>query len=170
MRTCLFGAGLTRYAGRIYKKRAQCGYVGGDGEMTDRSGIEGVTVRSFAPIGDMRGALCEIHRDEWALAPRPLQWDFVTTHPRVLRGMHVHRLRWDYVVLLEGHATIGLKDIRRGDESFGRNMVIELTGERPAVVTIPPGVAHGIFAHSALRYLRPDRRVGRHRRGSGLPL
>ena len=121
--------------------------------MTDAGGLEGVTVRSFAPIGDMRGALCEIHRDEWALAPRPLQWDFVTTHPRVLRGMHVHRLRWDYIILLEGHATIGLRDVRRDAESFGRNMMIELTGERPAVVTVPPGVAHGIFAHSALRYL-----------------
>lgn len=124
-----------------------------DGEMENKNRIDGVTVQPLSPISDMRGALCEIHRDEWAFAPRPLQWDFVVTHPRVLRGMHVHRLRWDYIILLEGHATIGLRDMRRDAKSFGQTMVIDLPGDRPAVVTIPPGVAHGIFANSALRYL-----------------
>jgi dTDP-4-dehydrorhamnose 3,5-epimerase len=124
-----------------------------DGGVRNGSGIVDVTVRTVTSIGDIRGGLCEIHRDEWELAPRPVQWDYVTTKPGVLRGVHVHWLRWDYIIVLDGHATIGLKDARRDQKSFGRNMIIEVSGGQPTVITIPPGVAHGIFANSALRYL-----------------
>jgi dTDP-4-dehydrorhamnose 3,5-epimerase len=115
--------------------------------------IVGVTVRAFAANADLRGDLYEIHRDEWGLAPRPVQWDFVTRQANVLQGVHVHCRRWDYVVVLDGQATIGLKDIRRDQPSFGHTMTIEVSGQEPTVVTVPPGVAHGIFAHTALRYL-----------------
>ena len=121
--------------------------------MRDGSGITDVTVRSFVSTDDVRGGLSEIHRDDWKLAPRPVQWDLLTSKANVLRGVHVHRLRWDYIIVLDGHGTIGLKDVRRNRNSFGRNMVIEVTGDRPTVVTIPPGVAHGIFANTALRHL-----------------
>jgi dTDP-4-dehydrorhamnose 3,5-epimerase len=115
--------------------------------------IDGVRVRPLDPLGDIRGSLCEIHRDSWGLAPRPVQWDFIVSEPRTMRGVHVHRQRWDVLVVLEGHATIGLKDIRRGVTSFGHVMAIDIPDEVPTVVTIPPGVAHGVFASSALRYL-----------------
>lgn len=115
--------------------------------------IVGVTVRAFAANADMRGELFEIHRDDWQLAPRPVQWDFVTRRANALQGVHVHCRRWDYVIVLDGQATIGLKDIRCGQPSFGRSMAIEVSGREPTVVTIPPGVAHGIFARTALRYL-----------------
>ncbi len=126
---------------------------GDDGGRRDGSDIADVTVRALDPIGDIRGDLCEIHRDEWELAPRPVQWTFVSTKPRVLRGVHVHYLRWDYMIVLDGHATIGLKDVRHDQKSFGHKMMIEVTGDEPTAVTIPPGVAHGIYANSALRYL-----------------
>jgi dTDP-4-dehydrorhamnose 3,5-epimerase len=118
-----------------------------------RASIVGVTVRTFAPNADMRGDLFEIHRDDWQLAPRPVQWDFVTRAANVLQGVHVHCRRWDYIIVLDGRATIGLKDIRREQASFGCGTLIEVSGREPTVVAIPPGVAHGIFAHTALRYL-----------------
>lgn len=121
--------------------------------MRDGSDIVDVTVRALDSIDDSRGSLFEIHRDDWGLAPRPVQWDLLTTGQNVLRGFHVHRLRWDYIIVLAGRGTIGLKDLRRNHESFGRSMVVEVTGERPTVVTIPPGVAHGIFADTALSHL-----------------
>ena len=127
--------------------------VGILGDQSTASGIAGVTVRAFEPIDDFRGGLSEIHKDDWKLAPRPVQWDLLSTRASVLRGVHVHRLRWDYIIVLDGHGTIGLKDIRRETRSFGRNMVIEVTGDQPTVVTIPPGVAHGILANTALRHL-----------------
>jgi dTDP-4-dehydrorhamnose 3,5-epimerase len=119
----------------------------------DGPGIVGVTVRAFGSIDDIRGGLSEIHRDDWKLAPRPVQWDLINSKANVLRGVHVHRLRWDYIIVIEGTGTIGLKDIRRDRKSFERDMVIEVTGGEPTVVTIPPGVAHGIFANTAMRHL-----------------
>jgi dTDP-4-dehydrorhamnose 3,5-epimerase len=118
-----------------------------------RTAIDGVTVRTFAPNADIRGDLFEIHRDDWQLAPRPVQWDFVVRAANVLQGVHVHCRRWDYVIVLEGQATIGLRDIRRDQPSFGGVMAVEVSGQEPTVVTIPPGVAHGILARTPLRYL-----------------
>jgi dTDP-4-dehydrorhamnose 3,5-epimerase len=122
-------------------------------EGNSRGAIGGVTVRVFEPSADMRGNLFEIHRDAWGLAPRPVQWDFVTRDANVVQGVHVHCRRWDYVIVLDGEATIGLNDIRRAEPSFGRTMMIEVSGREPTVVTIPPGVAHGICSRTALRYL-----------------
>lgn len=115
--------------------------------------IDGVLVRALDPIPDLRGSLCEIHRDGWGLAPRPVQWDFITTKARVLRGLHVHRLRYDYLIVIQGNATYGLADLRRGSSSFRRSMVIRSSGERPEVVIVPPGVAHGIYAYNSMLYL-----------------
>ena len=115
--------------------------------------IVGVAIRTFAANADARGNLFEIHRDDWRLAPRPVQWDFVTRQANVLQGVHVHCRRWDYVIVLDGQAMIGLKDIRGARASFGRTMAIEVSGREPTVVTVPPGVAHGIFARTPLRYL-----------------
>jgi dTDP-4-dehydrorhamnose 3,5-epimerase len=115
--------------------------------------IVDVAIVGLDRISDIRGSLSEVHRDEWRLGPRPVQWDFVTSDANVLRGVHVHRLRWDYIIALDGCGKIGLKDLRRDRGSFGRSMSIEISGERPAVVTIPPGVAHGIYAQGPLRYL-----------------
>lgn len=122
-------------------------------ESTDASDIVDVAVHALNPIVDIRGSLCEIHSDEWRLGPRPRQWDFVISNSNVLRGVHVHCLRWDYMIVLDGHGTIGLKDLRREQKSFGQSMLIEVAGERPTVVAIPPGVAHGIYAQDPLRYL-----------------
>ena len=124
-----------------------------DSAAIESRSIVGVAVRAFSPRSDVRGELVEIHRDEWDLAPRPVQWDVLTSRPNVLRGVHVHCLRWDYIIVIDGHGTIGLRDMRRDQVSFGQTMMIDVTSERPAVVTIPPGVAHGIFANTALRHL-----------------
>jgi dTDP-4-dehydrorhamnose 3,5-epimerase len=124
-----------------------------DGVGVEEAVIAGVAVRPIASIDDMRGSLCEVHRDDWGLAPHPVQWDFVTSCPQVLRGVHVHCLHWDYIIVLKGRATIGLKDVRRGERSFRRGMLIDVVGERPTLVTIPPGVANGIFAYTTLNYL-----------------
>jgi len=122
-------------------------------EASDMQDILGVAVHALTPVADFRGSLSEIHRDEWLLGPRPVQWDFVISQANVLRGVHVHRRRWDYIVPLDGCGVMGLADLRREQRSFSRRMLIDLTSEAPTVVTIPPGVAHGIYAQSRLRYL-----------------
>jgi len=115
--------------------------------------IEGVRSHRLNPAGDIRGSLVEIHRDSWRLSRRPLQWDFIFTRPCVLRGAHVHRLRFDYMVVVDGRARIGLTDIRRDSPTFRQGIAIEVSGTEPEVIVIPPGVVHSIYAHSAMSYL-----------------
>ena len=113
--------------------------------------IKGVSVRELSPYLDIRGSLTEIHRDEWDLAPRPVQWDFIFSKEGSLRGVHVHCLRWDYFVVLEGKATLGLNDLRSASPTFRQPLAIEISG--PRAVSVPPGVAHGIYARTDVRYL-----------------
>lgn len=115
--------------------------------------LHGVTVRSLEPHTDMRGSVAEIHRDSWGLAARPLQWDFITTRAGVLRGVHVHRLRYDYMVLVQGRGTFGLADLRPNSPTYRQSMTYEASGAAPCVVLVPPGVAHGIYAHDDMYYL-----------------
>ncbi len=70
-----------------------------------------------------------------------------------MRGVHVHYKRWDYMIVLNGRATFGLKDLRRHQASFLQSMVIDVDAGRPVVVTVPSGVAHGVLARTPLFYL-----------------
>jgi len=131
-----------------------------DGDLVIEAGLEskpshiaGVFLRPLTLACDLRGSLCEIHRDSWGLAPDPLQWDFINTRAKVLRGVHVHRRRYDYIVVVGGQATIGLADLRRSKSSFRRGMTLKASGEAPQVLIVPPGVAHGIYAHGPVTYL-----------------
>lgn len=88
-------------------------------QSREANGIVNVAVLALNPMVDIRGSLCEVHRDEWRAGPRPVQWDFLISDSNVLRGVHVHVLRWDYIIVLDGYGTIGLKDLRR-DQALQR--------------------------------------------------
>jgi dTDP-4-dehydrorhamnose 3,5-epimerase len=57
------------------------------------------------------------------------------------------------MITVGGYATIGLVDIRRQSPSFLRSMTIAVAGDRPQVIIVPPGVAHGIYTPGAMLYL-----------------
>ena len=125
--------------------------IASDRIASDR--IAGVSVITGTPHRDRRGSLTEVHRDDWESAPRPVQWDRVESRPGVLRGVHVHRARWDFFVTIDGRATIGLTDVRHHSPTFGLPMLIECPDGVSTSVAVPPGVAHGIYAHQRLLYL-----------------
>lgn len=108
----------------------------------------GVEVRALRPHGDDRGVFTELFRDEWDLV-RPVQWNVVRSGPGVLRGVHVHRRHDDYLTLIAGRASIGLRDLRPGSDTAGLATVVDLDAERPAAILIPTGVAHGFLFHSS---------------------
>ena len=100
---------------------------------------------------DRRGVLTEVFRETWEGVIRPVQWNIAKSHPNVLRGVHAHIKHDDYIVLLEGKALIGLQDLRLNSQTYGKAMVIEMDGEYPSRLTIPPGVVHGFyFCHSSI--------------------
>lgn len=116
-------------------------------------GIDGVRQIALESHSDCRGTLWEAHRDAWHAIPRPLQWDVIRSNASVMRGAHVHRRRWDYLTFVTGRATIGLCDLRRDGPTFKSSMLIDIRGEAPAMLLVPPGVIHGIYTHTECAYL-----------------
>jgi dTDP-4-dehydrorhamnose 3,5-epimerase len=109
--------------------------------------IAGVRVRQLVPHADARGSLTELFRDEWGAGIRPIQWNVSHSAANVLRGVHVHPRHTDYLVLIRGRASVGLRDLRPGSPTEGTVMLFDMTGERPTALTLPPGVAHGFLVH-----------------------
>jgi dTDP-4-dehydrorhamnose 3,5-epimerase len=110
--------------------------------------IEDVTLCSFQAHSDDRGFLTEIYRANWVGAPVFVQWNFVRSHAGVLRGFHGHLVHADYLILLQGSASIGLKDLRANSPTEDRALLVNLDGNNPKGLIIPPGVAHGFYFHA----------------------
>ncbi|HMI81611.1 MAG TPA: dTDP-4-dehydrorhamnose 3,5-epimerase family protein, partial [Solirubrobacterales bacterium] len=53
----------------------------------------------------------------------------------------------DYLTVVRGRATVGLRDLRPGSPTEGLATCVELGEERPAALAIPHGVAHGFYFH-----------------------
>lgn len=72
---------------------------------------------------------------------------YVTTSRRgVIRGLHLQLPPHDHekiVCCLAGRITDLLLDVRVGSPTFGQHVALALSGDEPASVVIPPGVAHG---------------------------
>jgi len=107
-------------------------------------GISGVTLHVLATHTDERGALTEIFREEWKDVSAAVQWNYVRSKATVLRGVHAHLKRTDYLVLMEGSAAIGMKDLRPGSAN-GQTAILQLHASQPQALVIPPGVAHGFY-------------------------
>ena len=114
---------------------------------------QGVSLRSLQTHHDERGSLTELFRASWVAGTDVVQWNYSESKARVLRGVHVHVKHADYLILLRGHATIGLRDLRRGSPTEGITALVEMKGLKLHALTIPPGVAHGFYFHEASTHL-----------------
>jgi dTDP-4-dehydrorhamnose 3,5-epimerase len=104
--------------------------------------IRDVVRLPLTSLGDDRGELTEVWRASWpTLAVR--QWNVLHTRAGVLRGVHVHPRHTDVICVVSGNMSCGLFDARPGSPTVGRSDMLELAGESPELVSIPPGVAHG---------------------------
>ena len=79
----------------------------------------------------VRGIFLEIHRDEWLEGERPVQWNAVRSRANVLRGVHIHRVHADQVVVVDGTMLLGLHDARRDSPTRGLSTIVELRGDAP---------------------------------------
>lgn len=108
---------------------------------------EGVSLHPLQAHEDERGVLTELFRASWDTGINAVQWNYVESEGSVLRGMHLHLKHSDYLILLSGHATIGLRDLRPDSATSGLTALVELRGRDRRALTIPPGVAHGFYFH-----------------------
>jgi dTDP-4-dehydrorhamnose 3,5-epimerase len=107
----------------------------------------GASLRSLQTHRDERGSLTELFRASWATGIEAVQWNYVESEEAVLRGVHVHIKHVDYLILLAGHATIGLRDLRQDSTTEALTALVEMDGNDTHALTIPPGVAHGFYFH-----------------------
>lgn len=111
----------------------------------DLLAIEGFNIHELTTIEDSRGNLTEIFRESWYDEMQPLQWNFVRSRANVMRGFHVHHTHSDYLILLEGHMRLGIKDLRPDSSTFGRSGVIDWRGDEKKIINIQPGIGHGFY-------------------------
>src|SRR5512142_924410 len=112
-----------------------------------RTGVlpDGACWRPLQTIGDGRGVFAEIYRGEWIEGVPALQWNFIRSRERVMRGVRVHPLHDDYLVVLDGFLIVGLRDLRRRSPTYGRTALVELRGSSLSLLKTPAGVAHGLY-------------------------
>ena len=115
--------------------------------MTDLPDLlpPGVLLTRLEAHVDDRGSFTEVFRQAWPTGLEPVQWNVVSSAPGVLRGVHVHRRHCDFLLIVTGRASIGLRDLRPGAGDGG--LVVEMSAAEPQALTIPPGVAHGFMFH-----------------------
>jgi len=101
---------------------------------------------------DRRGSFFEVFRKEWLpdTFNDNVQVNCSSSTPGVLRGLHYHKRQWDFWVPVSGKMTAGLADLRKESATYGKSLTIDLDGEEPAGLLIPPFVAHGYAAKTDL--------------------
>ncbi|WP_246679272.1 dTDP-4-dehydrorhamnose 3,5-epimerase family protein [Mesorhizobium sp. B2-6-2] len=113
----------------------------------DAPPIEGVAFKEIRPVATSNGYLTEIFREEWALDQSPVGQVFQRTmYPGAVTGWHAHAATLDRLFCCAGSVRISLFDGRKASPSFGTVWHKIVGASRPAIVTIPPGVRHGVVA------------------------
>jgi dTDP-4-dehydrorhamnose 3,5-epimerase len=115
--------------------------------------LEGVLILPLQRHEDERGSLTEIFRESWPTGISPVQWNAAWSDAGVLRGIRVHPLHVDYVVVLTGRVSVGLRDLRNGSPSEGVSSLLSLSGNDMKALSLPPGVAHGFYFHEPTLYV-----------------
>jgi len=74
---------------------------------------------------------------------------YSVSYQHVLRGLHFQTPPHDHTKLVfcaSGRILDAVVDLRVGSPTYAKHVVLELDAERPAVLYLPPGLAHGFLA------------------------
>jgi len=116
--------------------------------------IEGVEFRRLKMNPDFRGCFTEVFQEHWKTCIRPVQWSVVHSQRNVFRGVHLHRRHDEYISVLVGHASVGLRDIRPWSATAGVWSLYELYGDDLACIIFPLGLLHGWYFHEKSIHLQ----------------
>jgi dTDP-4-dehydrorhamnose 3,5-epimerase len=112
-------------------------------ELVAPERIEGVRLLRPQSFADNRGFFLEVFRED-EVGARFVQANHSHSRAGVLRGLHHHRIQSDAWYVVHGRARAALVDLR--DPRVLPVATVELSGDDPATLVIPPGVAHGFLA------------------------
>lgn len=110
---------------------------------------------------DKRGAFIKtFHEDIFkgsGISMKVAEEYFTSSVKNVFRGMHFQVPPSDHEKIVYcnlGKITDYVFDLRVGSPTYGQYDAFELDGEKPKLVYIPKGIAHGFYVHSELAVLQ----------------
>ena len=106
--------------------------------------IDGVVVKPLKVIADERGYLMEMMRADDPFFQRFGQSYVSVAYPGVVKGWHFHKVQTDHFVIVKGMMKVVLYDQREGSPTKGLINEFFMGEKNPILVTIPPGVVHGM--------------------------
>src|SRR5262249_54427406 len=116
--------------------------------------IAGVRLHRLVAHTDARGSFTEVFLTDWANSKSPAQMSAGASNAGVLRGMHLHRRHDEGFLLLEGRASVGLRDVRPGSPTEGISSLFEFSGDGRTYLTFPRGLVHGWLFHEPSFHLQ----------------
>jgi dTDP-4-dehydrorhamnose 3,5-epimerase len=96
------------------------------------------------------GTLVELFRVGWLGGSDVVDHAFIRTmDPGAVSAWHVHQTTTDRLFCVSGRLLIALYDAREGSPTHGVVAEYRVGLERPTLITVPPGVFHGVKTLSA---------------------
>lgn len=109
--------------------------------------FQGLLILEPKLFKDSRGAFYESWREQeykdCGIKESFVQDNISVNHNNVLRGLHFQRGMGQLVTVSMGKIWDVVVDIRPSSSTFGQYFSIELSGESPQQLYMPPGFAHG---------------------------
>lgn len=115
--------------------------------------IDGVELKTLATYPDERGFFREVLRvSDPIMAEGFAQWSHSLMYPGVAKAWHYHAKHVDLWYIVTGRLKVALYDTREDSPTYGR-LDEYILGDEPAVLRIPPLVAHGCKALSEVHMM-----------------
>jgi dTDP-4-dehydrorhamnose 3,5-epimerase len=120
--------------------------VRSDWQPAEQGFIDGVRTQLIQNVLSDRGRLTECWRADWALdeGGEVGQVFQQVMQPAALSAWHVHLLTTDRLFCALGSVRVVLYDARIGSPTYGALLDLRMGEHRPAAVSVPPGVYHGV--------------------------
>ena len=105
----------------------------------------GVEVREVLNIVTRNGLTTEVYRSDWQAGAAPIaQTLYVSLRPGAVSAWHCHEAQLDRIFVVQGSIKLVLFDGRESSPTLGEISEFFLDRARPTMVTVPPGVWHGM--------------------------
>ncbi|PSJ18919.1 cupin domain-containing protein [Nitrosomonas supralitoralis] len=107
--------------------------------------LTGVKRQEVPNIITANGTTTELYRPEWEVGPEQIQHMIhVIMRANALSAWHVHDFQIDTIFVTNGSIKLVLFDDRDDSATKGQINVFHLSRLRPTLITIPPGIWHGL--------------------------
>jgi dTDP-4-dehydrorhamnose 3,5-epimerase len=115
--------------------------------------IDGVALKYLDTYYDKRGFFREVLRaSDPIMAEGFAQWSHSHMHPGVAKAWHLHARHVDWWYVVTGRLVVALYDTREDSPTY-KVLDEYILGDGPAVLRIPPLVAHGCKALSEVHMI-----------------